>query len=261
MTFGDGRIGFEYRHRFRIDNGILSNPHEHTLLPGVKNIIFDIRTNFIVKKNAVDSVDEGEVLDSEKLTTVVLNAEKAKPYDLIFHTWYRLDDYWMTKDEMDRMTHEAVEFGRQMAAEVADPQPSDLVAIPISVEIDVCTVQQEGEAIDDARERAIRATNLVPLYLWQITFTKNNSKRLWLMVYLRRKLERVRVLNIDEGLGLMNVCSICSKKPVFGAQISTLPCGHAFHTHCIVGVLEQDNLCPTCSYPAYDPDNMLHSLV
>ncbi|XP_012858069.1 PREDICTED: E3 ubiquitin-protein ligase HRD1-like [Erythranthe guttata] len=127
------------------------------------------------------------------------------------------------------------------------------------MEIDVCTVQQEGEAIDDARERAIRATNLVPLYLWQFTFTKDYSKPLRLMVYLRWELERVRVLNIDEGLG--NVCSICSKKPVFGAQISTLPCGHVFHTHCAVGVLEQDNLCPTCSYPAYDRDYMLHSFV
>ncbi|GFP99351.1 E3 ubiquitin-protein ligase rnf126-b [Phtheirospermum japonicum] len=69
-----------------------------------------------------------------------------------------------------------------------------------------------------------------------------------------RSLDRVRVGNADERLALMKVCSICSRDSNVGAQITPLPtCGHAFHSHCILPWLEENNLCPSCRSPAYDP--------
>ncbi|KAL7084753.1 hypothetical protein ACP275_14G240400 [Erythranthe tilingii] len=262
MAHGAGRVGMEYHHRMWMDNELLSKIDEYTLLPGVKNIIFEMRINFIIKKKRTTSGGGGgddEIIDSEKLMIVRLKEEEDEPYALLYHIWYRLDDYWMTGDEMDRLTRDAVDFGRQVASAVANPQPSDLIVIPIVVELDVCTVQQDGETIEAARDRAIKAQNMLPLYLWSPTFSmktkkKNTTSKPLRLIYFLKQLKRVRVVNVDEGLALMSFCSICSKKPMIGAQISTLPCGHAFHAHCIVGSLEHDNLCPTCSSPAYDPD-------
>ncbi|KAI3451365.1 hypothetical protein Pfo_008030 [Paulownia fortunei] len=67
------------------------------------------------------------------------------------------------------------------------------------------------------------------------------------------KLPRIRVEDLDEGLALMEVCPICLRNPTIGAQISLLPCHHAFfHSHCVVRWLEKSRLCPLCHSPAQD---------
>ncbi|KAL7126016.1 hypothetical protein ABFS83_14G156500 [Erythranthe nasuta] len=259
---GGRRVGYEYNYRFSIDNDMLSNTKDYILYPGVKNIIFEIRTNFIIKTNKTtirdsndnddDDDDKDEVIGSEKFSVAVLK-EGDDECILFSHTWHRLEDYWMTLDEVLKLCRDAVDF--------AQSQPSDLDVVPISVGLDVFTVQhQEGETIEATMERAITSKRLVPLYLWPSIYTvkKNRNEPPWLIDFLRN-LKRIRVLNVEEWLRIMNVCSICSKGPAIGAQISCLgTCGHAFHSHCIVGLLEHDNLCHTCRFPAYDPYLRLH---
>ncbi|GFP87913.1 hypothetical protein PHJA_000935000 [Phtheirospermum japonicum] len=97
---------------------------------------------------------------------------------------------------------------------------------PVVVDLDVFTVQREGETFDACMDRAIMAQKL-------------------------RHLDRMRVEDVQEGLALMPVCPICSRGTSIGAQISLLTCQHAFHSHCIIRVLESNKLtCPLCHYPA-----------
>lgn len=47
-------------------------------------------------------------------------------------------------------------------------------------------------------------------------------------------------------------CSICLESYKHEAVLCGLPCGHAFHQHCIMGWLNRDNHhCPICRWPAY----------
>ncbi|KAI3463942.1 hypothetical protein Pfo_020605 [Paulownia fortunei] len=153
----------------------------------------------------------------------------------------------MPDDEIQRLVHGALDFAKQKAA---DPQHAFLYVIPVIVGVDVCTVQQEGETIDAAIDRAIRPECLVPLDLWRSTLG------IYMDIYLQlflRNLHRIRVEDVDVGLGLMDVCPICLHNPTIGAQISFIPsCHHAFHSHCVVRWLQMNNSCPLCRQQAYD---------
>ncbi|KAI3449143.1 hypothetical protein Pfo_005808 [Paulownia fortunei] len=155
----------------------------------------------------------------------------------------------MTDDEVDRLIYEAFDFAKQMAA---DPQHASLRVIPVVVGVEVCTVQQEGEPIGPTMDRAIRAQNLVPLYLWPFPTAVERQPINPLLINFMMKLPRIRVEDVDEGRALMRVCSICLRNPRMGTQISLLPCHHAFHSHCVVRWLENSKLCPLCHFPAHD---------
>ncbi|XP_073104376.1 uncharacterized protein [Elaeis guineensis] len=43
-------------------------------------------------------------------------------------------------------------------------------------------------------------------------------------------------------------CVICLEDFVAGAEVSTIPCSHSFHSRCITQWLEKSHLCPICRY-------------
>ena len=54
------------------------------------------------------------------------------------------------------------------------------------------------------------------------------------------------------GIIPMTECAICLESYKFGVLLCGLPCGHAFHQHCIMGWLQRDNhCCPVCRWPPY----------
>ncbi|GFQ07380.1 hypothetical protein PHJA_002882100 [Phtheirospermum japonicum] len=224
-------FGYEYRYEFSIVNeDEINSQHKLKRSDGVKTFLFEIRTNFVLKKKDVYEYTNG--------------------YILYLMAGYRLYEYWMTKQEIRKLFDDAFDFAKRMAAD--DPQPNNI--IPVVVDLDVRTVQQEGESFDECMERAITAQKLVPLWLWpsEQTVERKQFNKDPTFVFLLRVLHRIRVEDVDEGLALMELCPICSKSPKVGSQISKLWfCEHPFHSHCIVRVLEDNNLCPTCHSPVY----------
>ncbi|GFQ03557.1 hypothetical protein PHJA_002499500 [Phtheirospermum japonicum] len=190
----------------------------------LKLLLFEIRTNFILKtRRPSPKEEEGDVGDDE----------------------YRLHEYWMPQKEIDSLVKGAVAFANRMAAE---PENAPLDIIPTVLHLEVRTVQREGESFDAAMDRAIRAQYLVPLYVWPQPTSVERKLSPVIRTFLRR-LERVRVEDVDVGLGLMQACRICSRKPNIGDQVSSLPCGGrgAFlHSHCIVRWWEDNDVCPSC---------------
>ena len=51
-------------------------------------------------------------------------------------------------------------------------------------------------------------------------------------------------------------CLICSETYEIGSVVTRLPCGHMYHSDCIVGWLHRNCTCPICRYelPADDPN-------
>ncbi|CAA0827555.1 Putative RING-H2 finger protein ATL50 [Striga hermonthica] len=201
-----------------------------------------------MRPNPNPNPDQNVILDSESFDVMVheIGDAEREAIGLYFLTFKRLKDYWMTRDEIKHMLGQALDFTREAAA---DPQHAALDKIPIVVGIEVCTVQQDGESVEAAMGRAIRAQYLVPLYLWTKETPKQYKLReygvRWL--YFLRKLGKIRVENVDEGLALMPACHICSRATTTGAQITVLPsCGHAFHTRCVWVWLENNEKCPLC---------------
>ncbi|KAL3625350.1 hypothetical protein CASFOL_030804 [Castilleja foliolosa] len=193
----------------------INSKYKSKLRDGVKTFLFEFRTNFILKKTP-ENLDEA--------------AEAG----------YRLEEYWMSRDEIEFLLNKTLDFTRNIAS---DPRYVLLNPIPVTVCLEVRTVQQEGEPFNDALDRAIREEHLVPLYMWNYATTVECSsmpddRRLFL-----KFLKRVRVKNVEEGLALMRVCPICSRSGALGSQISTLPrCGHAFHSHCIYRWIEENDV-------------------
>ena len=64
------------------------------------------------------------------------------------------------------------------------------------------------------------------------------------------RLPRYRVLPCDKIIHRHNTseCSICSDRLVDGIMLTRLPCGHIYHTQCIVPWLSRTSSCPTCRY-------------
>ncbi|KAL6533139.1 hypothetical protein OROMI_027251 [Orobanche minor] len=237
--------GYQYRYRFSIvHEDEIHSKYKSSPEPG---FLFEFRTNFILQTRK--SIAEDQILDSEIFDAHVCKNEEEKNIErtvLYSMSCYRLLEYWMTPKEIKSLVNEALSFANQMAAE---PEHASLNKVPIVVHLEVYTVQQDGESLADAMDRSIRAHNLVPSYIWpQPTHHKPIMMNVMLRVFLLG-LDRIRVEDIDEGLALMPACWICKRKPSIGAQISPLPCKHAFHSQCIVRWLEDKGSresCPLC---------------
>ncbi|GFP87069.1 E3 ubiquitin-protein ligase rnf126 [Phtheirospermum japonicum] len=241
---GSRRVGYEYNYEFSmVDEAEIKSNYKKKLKG--KAYLYEFRTKFVLKRRPEEGVaDDGVVvMDSERYDARLY--EGGKKFGLYLMGGFRMKEYWMSYDEILYILDEAIDFAK------ADPhqQQSQVTAVVVSLE--VCTVQQDGESLGACMDRAIRATNLVPLYLWPYATMERKPMTSMLSGYLRR-LDRFRVEDIDQGSTLMRACPICSRDTTIGAQISKLPkCKHAFHSHCIVRCLEDNNLCPTCQAPAY----------
>lgn len=232
-----GIVGYEYHYSFRMEDEIIPL-YELRLSRGIKSFLFEIRTNFIVKKTN----DEDVIIGSERFDACVQEDEGNLGMDMFFR--YRLEDYWMTHDEVCRFVDEAYDFAKQMAA---DPLHASLTVIPIVVDLEVCTVQQENESLSATMERAISEERLLPLYLWPYPTVGRNKPVDLSLVRFMLSILRISVENVDEGLGLMQVCLICSRNASIGTHISVLQCQHAFHSHCLIQGLEKSELCLVCN--------------
>ncbi|KAL9142131.1 hypothetical protein ABFS82_14G148400 [Erythranthe guttata] len=247
-------LGYEYHYNFSIDEEVASSC-KHTLHPGKTTILFEIRTDFVVK--TIEGGDQ--IIDSERFSSdfpVDCDSNGPDPcltvlLDMDLSS--RWEDYWMTRDEINKFNDEAFAFVRENLRDVD-------IMIPVAVDFRVVTVQREDEALGGAMERAVRPEKLIPLTvcLWGL-FDRElrvDDDDPDFYIFLVENLKRVRVENVDqEGLVKeMEVCGICSTRPVIGDQISKLYyCDHVFHSHCIVRFLLEENRCPSCRSQAYDP--------
>ncbi|KAL9171886.1 hypothetical protein ABFS82_03G009800 [Erythranthe guttata] len=251
------RAGYEYRYGFAAAYG--------GVLPlktfgWRKKLFFEIRTNFILRKR-ISKEEEEVIIGSERFEEVIIGSERfdmilgddfEDPTYLILWIKPRLKSYWIIpSDEIDLLLSGAFDFAKQCSS-----NDNDNLVIPAVVNLEICTVQIEGESIDDAFDRAISGECLEPIFL-MLNFSGRNDEINKLVPselqrFLNTRLDKVRVEDLDEGLSLMNECSICLRSPIVGSRISVLPnCGHAFHSHCIVRWFILSNLCPLCSCPGH----------
>ncbi|EYU42146.1 hypothetical protein MIMGU_mgv1a013130mg [Erythranthe guttata] len=214
--------GYEYEYNFSIKEELVSK-YKHRPMRKFTTLIFEIRATFITRPiDGEDVIIDSEVFDgvvqdnrsSDTVNTIVLMQSSLS---------VRLHEYWMSGVEQRRFEIEALDFARRAAANAADPSPRRVV--PIFVDLKVITVQQEGEPVRGAFDRALRAENLVPFFnipCSYATFTK------W--------------PGTPPHLG-----------PNIGSQISRASlCRHAFHSHCFaLWLLKGNELCPTCNSVAY----------
>ncbi|GER50617.1 ring finger protein-like protein [Striga asiatica] len=208
------RPGYEYRHQIEIDEGRV-NTNRRVSLEGRCLFQFQIRTNFILKPR--DSGAGETTLGSETISEPTLPCDHKS--ELFPCSKRRLREYWMTEAHIQEMIHEALDLCRSTVLSTADRGPR---VIPVTVRIDVCTVQQDGEELDAAVDRAIRVENLMPIGGCRV------------------------------GLGLDEELPDMQAAPTVGAQLLTTVCGHTFHSHCIVGSLRNKNSCTMCNVPVYD---------
>ncbi|GFQ07747.1 E3 ubiquitin-protein ligase rnf181 [Phtheirospermum japonicum] len=158
------------------------------------------------------------------------------------HITYRLNEYLMPDDEIRSLIHEVFDFAEQIT--VVD---SSIPAVPIVVEVDVWTVQLDGETLDDAIDRSVRPDRLIPLDLVRPEGWEKEDSCRPLRDYLLYGLPRIGVE--DEGFGArMETCPICLGGPTAAAPMSLLPCNHAFHRHCVVRWILKSWSCPLCRH-------------
>ncbi|KAL3628724.1 hypothetical protein CASFOL_027770 [Castilleja foliolosa] len=141
-----------------------------------------------------------------------------------------------------------------MAVDATKYESRSVVTVVIG--LDVCTVQQEGESIDDMIGRAIRPEHMFPL---RLTFFFERRGPGWRYngdiekLYIDHKdflmgLARYRP-DDDVGLARMEVCGVCSleSRATPAAQVSYLPCGHGVHSHCVFRWFNAGkSSCPSC---------------
>lgn len=235
--------GYEYRHRLWMDEGIIPS---YEIDPSQsKTLLFEIRTNFILRKDPNQAEEEDELLDSEQFDASVKATQTAA--DLHSQMATRLKDYWMPADEMITLIARAYRFAAQIAA---DPNRASLRVVPVVVAIEVRTVRQASETIGSVEDRAFCARSLVPLCL--VPGIRSRAKTGLdkvanpdAMEFLRR-VERIRVVDVDKVLGIMRICPICLQRPKLGCEISVLKCKHAFHAHCVYRWYADLHSCPKC---------------
>ncbi|KAL9172616.1 hypothetical protein ABFS82_03G059000 [Erythranthe guttata] len=241
-------LGHEYRYRFRVNYDEFPTDFYNRER---KFYFFEIRTNFMLKKKFED---EEDVMGSEAFDVIVYESEGEEFMRSYLVTWMgiRLQEYWIiSEEEIECMLQGAIDFAIRWAAD----NPEELF-FPVVVDLDICTVQLERETVEEAYDRAIRAEFMYPVYLWANHSGRNDELhksihprlRDFLMFYLAK----IRVEGVDQGLSLMEMCSICLRNPTVGSRVSVLPCGHAFHYHCIVRWFIKSNSCPFCRFPAHD---------
>ncbi|XP_057802746.1 uncharacterized protein LOC131018019 [Salvia miltiorrhiza] len=162
----------------------------------------------------------------------------------LFHELrWRLEEYRMSMDGINKLCQELCAFGRQLVAVAEAGQ----ACVAVIVRMDVVTVQREGESLDEVKMRALMPPKLSPLYVWSdqtVLRRVMNDKHMGTLWYL----SICKPEGEDEG-----VCSICLfMRASIGAPITELECGCRFHSHCIIRKLERDNKCPHCAYQVFD---------
>ncbi|KAL3627764.1 hypothetical protein CASFOL_029127 [Castilleja foliolosa] len=256
------RTGYEHRYSFSTDDELIpfynTTPFEYLDKPLLKQqfkgFAFEIRTRFLLKT----ILDDDVIIDTEKFVSgVPITVADCRDW-LESDITYRLSEYWMLKDEISSLAHEAFDFAERNA--VDNPKYASLDINPIVVGIDVVTVQLEGETVNDARGRVISPGCMIRLDMCPMVGLLRPFRPPWLnevdiwkgliMFVLHLPVVRVRVENADR-LGLMDECPICLRGPTIGARLSPLPCKHFFHNHCVVQWLlleKSKKSCPVCRY-------------
>lgn len=256
-------MAYEYRYRFSIDEEIFTN---YGPFWKSTKYIFDTRTNFIAKGRS-DGDGDGEeerTIDSERYVFHVSSGKRERGFRLLLRLYVgiRFMDYLMPEEEIHRLIDQLLLF----ATAAAENRPGQ---IPVAVDLDVCTVQRDGEAIASTMERSIRPDVLPPLYLYPaISLTMNPRKRpagyvpvtMFTMFSMYDFVRRFPVIRVDgeqdvaKAAAVMEVCGVCGGKARVGTWIWPLVCGHAYHYHCIVtSLLTVSNSCPTCCHrPVFD---------
>ncbi|KAL3625327.1 hypothetical protein CASFOL_030781 [Castilleja foliolosa] len=208
----------------------------------IKILVFKIRTSFILlQRKKLDDAYEHEIMDTEDLS-ITLPLDQIRHSPQKFHNIvYRLDEYLMSDDQILSFIYTALDYAQQISA----AHPSRLI-VPIFADVLVCTVQLDGEPLDEAIDRSVRPDCLVPLKLLEPDVDEDSCHHL--RDYLLRGLPRIRGDDVHvEGFGsLMETCSICLGGPTAAAPVSLLPCRHAFHSHCVVRWLMVNDSCPLC---------------
>ncbi|KAJ4964202.1 hypothetical protein NE237_024141 [Protea cynaroides] len=62
-------------------------------------------------------------------------------------------------------------------------------------------------------------------------------------------IERMLKTRKSEKEEIGETCTVCLEEFSIGLEIKDMPCGHAFHGHCIVKWLQQSHYCPLCRFP------------
>jgi len=52
----------------------------------------------------------------------------------------------------------------------------------------------------------------------------------------------------DKGVLEQPSCSVCLSEIEMGAETLLIPCGHMYHSNCILDWLKQSNTCPVCRF-------------
>ncbi|KAL6527804.1 hypothetical protein OROMI_029615 [Orobanche minor] len=261
------RPRYEYRCRFLIDqeNTTPVTPEEDD---SFIFLLFTFQTNFILKimkrrptRVGQDDDDDATIKIGSETRQVSMwvrrdlfldtkTQERRNTASLLEeHTSQRFREYSIIpEDAIPKLADEAVGFAGRT---VADPRYRSLLLVPVVAAVDVCTVQQEGEPLDAAMERAIRVGRLGPSE-WCPDEGGEVCEELW--CFLKNELPRTGVEVVDLCSDLMeDRCSICLHGPANGTQVSRLPsCGHAFHYHCVVSWLVRKNTCPLCCRQVHD---------
>ncbi|CAA0841977.1 Unknown protein [Striga hermonthica] len=247
------RPGYDYRHQIQIDDGRNMDLHRGMQCRARCQFHFQFQTNFILKPKDVGAGER--TLCSETFVDVPFDGENE--FEFLFCSKLRLREYWMPEAQIQELVSEALESCRSTMSSTADRDPR---VVPVTVTIDVCTVQQDGEELDAAVDRAITIENLLPVLFFDfdLVVRKNSFDArgipCMLASFVWVDMERFRLEDVELGLGLMRSCPICDRAPTLGAQLSTIVCGHTFHSHCIVGSLldKKKNSCPVCNVPVYE---------
>ena len=95
----------------------------------------------------------------------------------------------------------------------------------------------------------------------KVLLPSHNGKNFWNGVLTRTKLaQKTKKLEREvkkykkekkEMERNSDICVICQEKCLESKENST-PCGHVFHTGCLLGWLKSNNTCPCCRKPLYD---------
>ncbi|KAL3622287.1 hypothetical protein CASFOL_033698 [Castilleja foliolosa] len=127
-----------------------------------KTLLYEFRTNFFLrtKPPVQPGVSAPDVfIDSDRFRGVTYDRMDIRnDVAMLFKTTSpRLGEYGMTRDQIAKFTVSVVGFARMMAAR---PENVNLDLIPIVVDFEVFTVQQEEETFEQAMDRAISADKL-----------------------------------------------------------------------------------------------------
>ncbi|KAH6812793.1 hypothetical protein C2S51_021811 [Perilla frutescens var. frutescens] len=250
------RMGYRYEYGFSVveEEEIVTTPPP--LDTGDKYFFFQFRVRFTVRKREGGAAaGDDVVLDRERYNLSLRRRENdgerrregLRTFFRKILAGSRLRDYWMSDDEITDLCHSALEFAAEKSERAR--------IVPVAVELNVCSVQKEGETFEACRERAIVGSKLLPLYLYLYPEEADVSRRRPFRPYnlVMINMPRIRVEHVDRNL-MMEGCTLCKGKAVFGDQLSFLTCGHVFHSRCIARRLEHSNLCPTCSFQLYSFD-------